>query len=105
MSATYDFVTGDTGSTLQVTCKDRDSGAIIDLTGATVRLRWKDAADVTVTKVMTVTAPLTGVAKYTFGTGELIAPRMRMEVEITDSSAKVITTLSTIDVLVREQIG
>lgn len=105
MSTSYDFVTGDTGSTLHVTCKDRDSGSPIALSGSTVRLKWKKADGTLATQVMTITDAPNGVAAYTFVAGELFSPKMRFEVEITDGTGKILTILNTIDVLVREQVG
>ena len=49
------FVSGDTGSKLEVTCKDDDTGLVMPLTGATVKLKWLDVADALQTKTMTIT--------------------------------------------------
>ena len=100
-----DLVTGDTGSVLSVTCKDSATGVVIDLTGATVKLRWEDAAGTIVSKTMTVTTPATGIATYQFATTEIFAPKMKFEVEITDSGGKIVSNLALIELTVREQLG
>jgi len=101
----YDLVTGDTGSILQVTCKDNDTSTAINLTGSTVKARWEDATGAVVTKTMTVTTAASGIAQYQFLTGEIIAPKMKIEIEITDSGSKVVSNLALIELLVREQLG
>lgn len=99
-----DFVSGDTGSVLQVTCTD-SAGAAINLTGATVRLKWKTAANVLVERVMTIVTATSGICKYQFAAAELFSPSMVFEVEITDSAGKITTNLAPIVSVVREQIG
>lgn len=99
-----DLVTGDTGSTLTVTCKD-GAGAVINLTGATVELHWEGASGTVESRNMTVSAPATGVAAYTFSAGEIFAPAMAFEVEITDSAGKVVTCTEKIELTAREEIG
>lgn len=105
-SVLYDFVTGDTGSSIKITCKDKETGAIISLVGASAKLRWVDITGVPVERTMQIVAPGTlGQVTYTFAANELFGPRMKFEVEVTDSANKIITTVRTIDVNVREQIG
>jgi len=101
----YSFVTGDTGSILKITCKDAQTEAAMDITGSTVRLKWKDAAGVLVTKVMDIVTPLQGIAQYQFAVGDLIAPKMRLEVEITDASGKVFSSIKPLEELVRGEVG
>ena len=74
MSIPYDWVAGDTGSKLLVTCTNREDQAAIDLDGATVNLKYKiDDGDL-VTREMTNLSPTAnGQAEYTFLTGELTA--------------------------------
>ncbi|MCC7202439.1 MAG: BppU family phage baseplate upper protein [Nitrospirae bacterium] len=103
MSSTYQFVAGDTGSKLKVTCKNDADNSIIDLTGATVKLKWKDSGGALQTKTMTVLTPATnGQAEYQFASGELFAGTMNFEVEITDAGSKVIRCLDLIIGKVRE---
>lgn len=79
----YSLVAGDTNTALTVTCKRADTGAAINLAGATVSLKWRVDGGTLVTKTMTVTDEANGVASYTFGAGELTAGLMVAEVEVT----------------------
>ncbi len=100
------FVSGDTGSKLEVTCKDDDTGVVINLTGAlSVKLKWDDAAGALQTKTMTVTDATNGVVEYVFLANELIAPQMKFEVEITDSAGLVLHVLDLIRERVREALS
>lgn len=96
MACAYDYVAGDTATKHgPVTCKDKD-GAVIDLTGATVRLLYRINAGALQTKNMTVLTPATnGKAEYLFLAGELIAGEMEGSVQITDASSKVVTETCT----------
>ena len=94
------FVSGDTGSKLEVTCKDDDTGVVIDLTGSTVKLKWLDAAGALQTKTMTITDAVNGVVDYQFLATELISTQMKFEVEITDSGGKVLHSIE----LIREDV-
>ena len=86
-----DFVAGDTGSVRRITCRD-DDGNAIDLTGATVTIRWKDTAGTLVERPMTVVSPAAGVVEYKFGADELYSPRMALGYRITDATGTVITS-------------
>lgn len=111
-----DFVAGDTASKLSVTCLNKSTGAAIDLTGATVLIRWQSALAL-VERPMVVTNAVGGVAEYSFGAGELEysgpvsivegvqVSAMKFEVEITDANGKKLTNLRTIDVWLRNQLG
>lgn len=98
--STYQFVAGDTGSKLEVTCKNDADNTAINLTGATVKLKWKDAGGALQTKTMTITGAVAGVAEYQFLTGELFAGTVDYEVEITDADGKIIRSLD----LLREKV-
>ena len=100
-----DLVTGDTGSILRATCKDNEAGTVIDLNGATVKLRWESAIGTIILKTMTIESAANGIVTYQFLTGEIFAPKMKFEIEITDASTKIITSLSLIELTVREQLG
>jgi hypothetical protein len=100
-----DLVTGDTGSRLKWTLKDRATGNPIDLTGATVRIRWRGNDGVVVTKTATLFDAENGVISYQFQTGDIIAPKMAIEVEITDAAGKVNTSLDLTELTVREELG
>ena len=99
------FVSGDTGSKLEVTCKDDDTGVVIDLTGSTVKLKWDDVAGALQTKTMTITDATNGIVEYQFLATELIAPQMKFEVEITDSGGFVLHSLELIREAVREALA
>lgn len=100
-----DLVVSDTGSKLQVTCSDNETLAVINLTGATVSLRWVDPAGVLQTKAMTVTNAVGGIAEYLFAAGEIAYPKMKFEVIITDSGGKTISNLDLIEVATRNRLS
>ena len=99
------YVAGDTGSLHgPVTCKDK-AGAVIDLTGASAKLLYRMDGGALQTKTMTVNAPETaGKVQYQFLTGELVEGVMQGEVEVTDSSSKIITELCVFTRNVRAKI-
>ena len=98
--ADYDFSAGDTGSTLRVTCKDV-SGVVINLTGATARLKWRKVDKTLASVVMTITNAAGGVAEYQFVAGELYDPGMDFRTEITDATGKILKNINTIYKTVR----
>ena len=100
--SSYQFVANDTGSKLKVTCKNDADSTVIDLTGATVKLKWKNSSGILQTKTMTVLTPATnGQAEYQFLIGELFSGTMDFEVEITDSGGKITRCLDLIAEKVR----
>jgi hypothetical protein len=88
-SMDYSFVAGDTDSVLTVTCKRADTGAVINLSAATVALSWRVDGGTLVTKSMTITDAPNGVCTYTFAVDELVAGIMQAEVEVTAAGKKV----------------
>jgi hypothetical protein len=92
---TFRFVSGDTGSKLRVTCRNDSDNSVIDLTGATVALRWYNrATDAVIERTMSIINPATGgQAEYQFAAAELVAPEMDFEVRITDSGGKIVRSL------------
>jgi len=100
-----DLVTGDTGSRLILTVKDRSTETARNLTGATVKVRWRDNDRQLVERDASVTDATGGICQYVFAAGEIIAPSMRIEIEVTDSTGKIITGVDPIDLTVREEIG
>lgn len=100
----YDFVTGDTGSKLEVTCTDASTAEAMNLAASTVRLKWVSHGDV-VSRIMTVTDASAGVAEYQFTAGELEAPAMRFDVEVTDGTGSVRTAVDMVRVAVREEVA
>jgi len=101
----YDLVTGDTGSKLIVTIMDSDSGTVVDLTSCTVRFRWENETGEIVNRTATIPTPANGKAEYLFSAGEIIAPRMKIEVEVTDGTSLVVTGTNLIELSVREELG
>lgn len=80
----YSFVAGDTASVLTVTCKRSDTGAVIDLTGASVALKYRIDGGTLQSRTMTIDAdPSTGVVTYEFDSGDLTEGQMVAEVEVT----------------------
>ena len=93
----FKFTQDDTGSILEVTCKDDSTGAVIDLTGSTVTLRFKIAGGLLLTKTMALDAePTTGKATYKFLAGELDPGKFLGDVTITDSGGETISSLENI---------
>lgn len=85
-----DFIVGDTGSVLKLKFVDSETNAAINLTGATVNLKWIDNT-VTITKTMTITDALNGLATYQFGSTDLLSPTQVIEASITDAGGKLTT--------------
>lgn len=99
------FVADDSASKLSITCKDNDTGVVVDLSGSTVRLRWKNAVGMVITKNMTVTSPKSGIAEYQFAEGDLTAGMMDFEVEIEDSTGNIMKSLDLLHEWVRRKVG
>lgn len=100
-----DFVAGDTNSVLVVTCKDQD-GALINLGGYTVTLRWRYIANGPMTKRATMTnddqVTLEGQAHYRWLAGELIAPTMFYDVVIREEETqRYVTQLDEVTLKIR----
>lgn len=104
MSEITQLVSGDTGSKFIYTLLDGGTGAVIDVTGATVRLKYRIAGGSLNTKVMTIESATGGVVSYTFGSGDLTSGDFEGEIEITDSGGKVITSIPTIKLNVRAKV-
>ena len=99
----YDFVQDDTGSTLRVECIDA-VGSVIDITGGTVTLKWRDKTRQLITRNMSMIDAANGVAEYQFVAGELFAPSMDITVRIVDSGGKVLHSREPIKISVRYPI-
>ncbi len=95
------FVAGDDGTRVRVRCKDRESGAPIDLTGQTVTLRWQVGTDNTEERPMTNLTPESdpankGRADYVFVPADVAAGGiMAVEVRLTDNQARPIISVNT----------
>ena len=100
------FVEDDTGSMLRVPCVDPATKAPLNLTGATVTLKWKSRAGTLVQRTMSVPNPASGIAEYaSFVAGDLYAPAMDFEVLVTDAAGKQITSLELINEPVRKRLA
>lgn len=100
-----EFVAGDTGSKLVMTCKDKGTGDLIDLTGLTVRLKYKIAGGELQTKAMSVQSPATaGKAEYLFLGNELVDGEMVGEVEIEDGNGKIVTQVNPFRLAIRPKV-
>jgi hypothetical protein len=98
-----DFVSGDTASTLLVTCKDGD-GTAVNLTGCTVKLRWQEATGTVADRTMTIVSASEGTVSYKFLADELYAPSMSFEVKITDADGYLLRNPGLITEMVREAL-
>lgn len=96
----YDLVTGDTLTTLKVSVKD-ETGVAFDMTGMTAVFRWEDATGVIVSRNATISSDK---VSYQFATGEIFAPKMKIELEITNGAGKVVTATDLIVLNVRESL-
>lgn len=101
----YDLVTGDTGSVLSITVLDSDTGLAKDLTACSVIFRWEGETGTVVNKTATISDAANGVVQYQFSAGEIFAPKMRVEVEVTDGAGFIVTGTDLITLQVREQLG
>lgn len=102
-SMDYSFVAGDTNSVLTVTCRRSDDNVVIDLSGATVALKWRVDGGTLITKSMTITDAPNGICTYTFGAGELVAGIMVAEVAVT-IAGKVTTSVEPFRFTVRPTV-
>lgn len=100
----WDFVAGDTGSKLVVTCKEQATKAVKNLTGASLKLKWKINDGTLSQPTMTITDAPNGIAEYQFASGELVAGMMEAAVEITDSGGLVTTQLTPFQFAVRAEL-
>lgn len=100
----FDLVTGDTGSSLSVPCVD-SNGDVINLAACSVELHWKDATGTAVVRNMTIDDEAAGLCSYKFADGEIFAPSMSFEVQITDAGSFIITTPDLITVTVRKELA
>lgn len=104
-----DLVEGDTGTVLDFTVRNKQSATAIDLTGATVTLRWTIDGGTPVQQTMTLVDAPSGRVSYQFGAGELAVPTgdksaMRLNVVVTDSGGKVVTQTKPITYTIRKKI-
>lgn len=100
-----DFVEGDTGSILRVSCKNLSDGSPLTLVSKTAFLIWKNASGTVIEKSMTIDNPASaGVVSYRFLAGELYPNIMRFEVKIVDSGGLVLRSMQPMKFTVRVKI-
>lgn len=103
-----EFVAGDTGSTLRVTCLDNETGLPLDLNSRTVWIKWKSNGTIPagLPKQMDKVDPqINGVAEYLFAAGELVAGVMEIEVEVREAGGNSVRNLDLLIETVREALA
>lgn len=106
--STINLVQGDTGPQIKVTVTREDTGAVVDMSGATVRLkvrkRGASALSFTLTSTDIGDNLLNGIAIFAFNEGDLdVDPgNYQGEIEITFDDSTVETIYETLDFFVRE---
>lgn len=114
MPAKFKLVSGDTGSKLVYACINDDDDAVIDLTGKTAKIIWKNAIGTLIEKDMTITTLTSGklfnkyggikVAEYQFIAGEIFSSVMDIEVKIVDVGGAYIKSLDLDAIKVRQAL-
>lgn len=104
-----DLVEDDTGTVVEYTLVNKKTKAPIDLSGATVVLRWTINGGTPVEQEMEIEDAQSGRVSYQFVAGELAVPSgeqsaMRLNVVVTDSGGKVLTQLKPITYTIRKKI-
>lgn len=98
------LVAGDSGSILRVTVRDRETKALLDLTGKTVQLRYAMNGGATVEKSMTLLnqTTSTGQAQYQFLSTDLTAGgELKGEVRVQDGLPDQLTSVDFFHILVK----
>ena len=100
-----DFVVGDTETKVKFKLRNRTTGDVIDLTGASVTFRYKISTPATKVRTMNVESPATGgVVSYQFVSGDLAAGLLEGEVQAVLSSGKRLTSADTVRYEIRDQL-
>jgi len=94
MADRYHFVQDNVKVKLSVVCTD-SAGIAIDLSTATVSLRWRLKDGTIINKDMSVEDAAAGVAIYLFQAGELVPPTVEYEITVTKADGAIITSLDT----------
>ncbi len=98
-----EFVENDTGSKIEVTCKNSSDGVVIDLSSSTVVVKWVDSTGTLQSEAMTVTDAVNGVAEYLFTGSQLEAGTTDFEFEIT-TGGLIISSLDLVSVKIRTEL-
>lgn len=107
----FKFTELDTGSTLEVTCKNEADAALIDLTGFTeVLLRYVIDSSAVQEKTMTADPDQVnnkGKATYKFLANELLAGggQFTGEVKLTDGSGLTLTSVENLELPVKARLA
>jgi hypothetical protein len=103
------LVEDDTGTVLDYTVRNKKTNEPINLTGATVRVRWTIDGGSPVQKDMTIVDATSGRVSYQFGAGELAIvsgdkSAMRLNVVVIDAGGKVLTQVTPTTYTIRKKI-
>ena len=103
----YPLVKNDTAPQIKATITRDDTGNVVDMTGATVRLKFRKRATTNVLFTLTANTDVNnlsnGIAIFTFGAGNLDVDEgyYEGEIEITYSNSTVETIYEVLDFHVR----
>lgn len=106
--STINLVQGDTGPQIKVTVTREDTGAVVDMSGGTVRLKVRKRGSATLAFTLIANDVgdnlSEGIAIFAFSEGDLdIDPgNYQGEIEITFSDSTIETIYETLDFFVRE---
>ncbi len=101
-----ELVKGDKGSKITVTCLNNQTGAVINISGKTVELRFKIGGGTLLTKTMTVTDGPNGVAEYQFTDTDLNdSGELSYEVRISPAAADQATSVELGRITVRAPLA
>jgi len=111
--ATFLLVKNDTFSQIQATITREDTGAAVNLTGTTAKLRFKAAYTSTVLFTLTAVQAVSGdfadgVATFSFASSNLAnrdAGNYEGEIEITYADGTKETVFELINFIIREEFG
>jgi hypothetical protein len=109
--STINLVQGDTGPQIKVTLTRSDTGNAQDVTGATIKLRFRKKRTTTVLATLTNTSTALeqadGICLFTFAAGDLDVDEgyYEGEVEVVFSSGTRETVYEILDFYVREDFG
>lgn len=98
------FVEGDTGTVLTVTCVSAEDDTVIPLGSITPSIVWKDSTGTAQTRTMTVTDATNGECQYQFAADELEWPEITFEVQLLDNTGSVVTSLDELTFPVKPRI-
>jgi len=102
----FDFVEGDTNSTVRIPIVNKQTRAVIDLTNAaTVRFIYTIDSGSTQSRIMTILSPATaGICEYQFVTGDLVAGIMTANIEVTFTDSTILSQLDSFTFNIRAKL-